>query len=260
MVMWEGNVVFMTGGGDDPTMKGEMTDINVWDRLLNPEEVNAFHQCENLEGNVVSWKNASLNIVNLEQSEVDKSKVCFKSAARYKSFLNTENYRDSQIFCYKIGGEMAEARDKKTLDEMVSAFTGLQVHSNDRAEHFYSGHSDQEQEGAWLGGVSGDTLAWDNWEEGYPSDVTQGSDCSTTGSGYDWKFVDDACSVKLRPICEFKNDYQTFKLFGIPEKYQVDLDVNYFLINSTHLEGYLREVLRIFFLWIEIYPFMKKKS
>ena len=102
----------MNNDGADPTMKRELSDINVWDRVLKDEELDAFHQCENYEGNVVSWRQASLNIDNLDLSEVDKSQVCYKPAERYKSFLNEENYQDSQAFCYKMGGEMAEARDK----------------------------------------------------------------------------------------------------------------------------------------------------
>ena len=64
---------------------------------------------------------------------------------------------------------------------------------------------------------------------------------------YKWKFVDDSCRQKLKPICEFKNEYQRFKLFGLPEKYQIVLDVFYFLNNSTYLEGYLRGDLKKYF-------------
>jgi len=134
---------------------------------------------------------------------------------------------------------MAEAKDKNTLAEMVSAFTALQVYS-DQAEEFYPGYSDQEQEGRWEGAVSGDILAWDNWVKGNPADKTTASDCARTVSLYEWKFWDDRCSLKLRPICQFTNEYQRFKLFGLPEKEQMDLDVYYFLNNSTYLEGYLR--------------------
>jgi len=69
MKKWKGNLVFMNNGGDEP-LKGEMSDVNVWDRTLQEEEVEAFHQCEPLEGNVVSWRSASLNIVNLDQSRL----------------------------------------------------------------------------------------------------------------------------------------------------------------------------------------------
>ena len=33
---WKGNVVFLNNGGDEPRMalKGEMSDVNVWDRVL----------------------------------------------------------------------------------------------------------------------------------------------------------------------------------------------------------------------------------
>ena len=233
----------MNNGGDQP-LKGEMSDVNVWDRLLNEEELAAFHQCKSLEGNVVSWKKAALNIVNLDQSDVEKSQVCFKPPGRYKSFLNKENYHDSQSFCYKMGGEMAEAKDMETLAEMVSAFTALQGYS-DRAEEFYSGHSDEEQEGLWEGAISGDILALNNWVEGHPTDKTTATDCAVTNSLNDWKFWDASCSSKLRPICEFTNDYQRFKLFGLPEEYQIDLDVFYFLNNSTYLEGYLRGIFQI---------------
>ena len=136
---------------------------------------------------------------------------------------------------------MAEARDKKTLAEMVSAFTALQV-DTDPAENFYSGYSDQEEEGRWEGAVSGEMLAWDNWVAGYPKDRTTANDCATTSSLYDWRFWDDHCSSKLRPICEFTTEYQRFKLFGLPEEYEIDLDVYYFLNNSTYFEGYLRGI------------------
>ena len=136
---------------------------------------------------------------------------------------------------------MAEARDKETLTEMVSAFTALEVYQ-DGAEDFYTGHSDQEQEGSWEGAVSGDILAWDNWLEGYPKDKTKKSDCAKASSLYKWKFLDTDCNSKLRPICEFTSEYQRFKLFGLPEEYQIDLDVYYFLNNSTYFEGYLRGI------------------
>ena len=242
---WKGNVVFMNKDGEDPTMKGELSDVHVWNRVLKDEEVDAFNQCESLEGNVVSWSHASLNIINLDQSEVDKSQVCHRPPERYRSFLDEENYSDSQTFCYKIGGEVAEARDEETLDQMVSAFTALQVGSEPgRAEYFYSGYSDQQEEGTWEGAVSGQILAWDNWALGYPKDTSQRNDCAQASSLYEWKFLDHICSSKLRPICEFTNEYQRFKLFGVPEQDQTDLDVYYFLNNSTFLEGYLRGILR----------------
>ena len=237
----------MNDAGAEPrmAMKGEMSDVNVWDRTLKDEEVEAFHQCESLEGNVVSWRETALNIVNLDQSQVEKSQVCYKPADRYRSFLNQENYGDTQTFCYKIGGEMAEARDRETLAEMVSAFTALQV-DTDPAEDFYIGYNDQEGEGTWEGVVSGHSLAWDNWVAGYPRDATTANECATTSSLYDWKFWDARCSSKLRPICEFTSEDQRFKLFGLPEEYQMGLDVYYFLNNSTNLEGYLRWKLKIF--------------
>ena len=234
----------MNKDGEDNSLRGEMSDVNVWNRILKDEEVDAFNQCESLEGNVVSWSHASLDIVNLDQSEVDKSQVCYKPAERYRSFLNQENYWDSQTFCHKVGGKMAEARDEKTLDQMVSAFTALQVY--ERAENFYSGHSDQEKEGTWEGAVSGDILAWDNWIKGYPKDTVTKMDCAQAASLYDWRFLDNHCSSMLRPICEFTNEYQRFKLFGVPEEDQSGLDVYYFLDNSTYLEGYLRGVLKYF--------------
>ena len=49
----------MNKDGEDNSLRGEMTDVNVWNRILKDEEVDAFNQCESLEGNVVSWREAA---------------------------------------------------------------------------------------------------------------------------------------------------------------------------------------------------------
>ena len=221
---------------------GEVTDLNVWNRILKEEEIEGYHQCEGITGNVVSWNLAPLNIVNLETYELHKSKVCSQKAERYNSFLTWENYRGSLAFCNSLGGDLAVADDQQQLDHMVTAFTlaGSLRGEESEAQYFYTGHTTGERETGWENDVNGELLAWNNWADGYPVSSRDKFRCAQSSSVHSWKFLSGACSTELRPICDFRNGYQSFKMFGIPERYQMNLDVYYFMTNSTYLTGYLR--------------------
>ena len=76
----EENLVFMGWWRFDKyiySVFGEMTDINIWDRVLRRDEVRDWEECRIIGGgNKVDWSTASWVAVGLEEVVIEKEEVC----------------------------------------------------------------------------------------------------------------------------------------------------------------------------------------
>ena len=52
-------------------MFGKMTDFQVWDKFLGPDQLLAWTDCKSrLEGNLLPWSTTDLNLTGLVEEEV----------------------------------------------------------------------------------------------------------------------------------------------------------------------------------------------
>ena len=176
-------------------MDGSITDLNVWDFMLEEEAVVNWTRCGGYKGGniidwrrgnldtekeVLSWNNASLELIKLETTTMSMEVICPNNSPKLKekklkTFEISRDYQGNIDFCHNIGGQLAVARDNQTLMEIVSAVAevGLERCKN----FFYIGFSDEEEEDVWRD-PDGNSLRWDNWNDGEPNNWDNNEDCA----------------------------------------------------------------------------------
>ena len=72
--------------------KGEVTDVNIWNKTIGVTELGKWSKCENREpGNIIDWMMADLdfNETKIEVKEVEEEEVCFEGhITSTKAFRN----------------------------------------------------------------------------------------------------------------------------------------------------------------------------
>ncbi len=180
-------------------MHGSLTDLNVWDFMLEEEEVVNWTRCggdqgENIinwrrgnldsEKNVLTWNNSSLSLIKLETTTMLMDDICPNNSPelkekKVKTFEISRDYQGNIDFCHNIGGQLAVARDNQTLTEILSSMAEI---GQERCRNFFFiGFSDEEVEDTWRD-PEGNSLKWNNWNEGQP-DNWDNQDCAVIHTG-----------------------------------------------------------------------------
>ena len=184
---------------------------------------------------MVSWESAQLNITGLNTDLVNREETCPgpQNSTEIMAFNIELGFYDSITFCQKIGGQMAVAVDRETLDLMNETFS--EVCGGKSLSEFYSGFTDREVEGEWRDVNTGDLLTWNNWLEGEP-DGGEDFPCSmmTRWRHGDGRMDDTACARKSCPICRVKQRTK-LQLTGVCS--QSNIDRFYVLKSPSELLG-----------------------
>ena len=180
------NIVLMNDGeqwGGLPN-HGEMTDVNVWSRILTLDEIRRWESCEeetSMVGDVVSWDTAILNLtIGVSVREEEKTKICLNKSERktFKAFKSTNTFTQMTKLCRNLGGGMAVAEDAGALAQMENTFQDV---CNDK-QFFYAGFTDRKEDRKWINVNNEEPLAWDNWAEKNPVNFSH-HDCITARIG-----------------------------------------------------------------------------
>ena len=184
-------------------MRGEMTEVNVWDRILTEEEMTDIQTCRQISGgNVINWENSLIQVNNLTVHERDREEVCSYEKLVHISFPVKKDLEDSIVFCKKIGGDLAVASDEDKLSRIVSAYnvsrSFLKEFENFR---LYAGFRKLTSNGNWLSVNNDGNLNWNNWELNHPQNKSVNQiNCIVSRRWYNWKFVDSTCLGKRSMI------------------------------------------------------------
>ena len=180
----DANIVLMNDGaswGGLP-FHGEMTDVNVWSRVLSEEEIIKWKKCEAIEaGDVVNWETVKLNLTaGVEIIEEEREKTCWKeeTAKTYKAFKSKATFDEMIKLCKNIGGHIAVAEDETALSLIETTFKDNCISD----EFFYTGFTDREKDREWVNVNNGQLLAWDNWAPKNPVNLSL-HDCITSRLG-----------------------------------------------------------------------------
>ena len=170
-------------GKYEHSMFGSLTDINIWDSILSLEEIkqwksfspsvrgdivtdwllNVFYH---MSGNVVDWNTATWNAENLQEIELELETIqeeSYKSSS-YQVFITErrKNFADSLKFCQDIGGVLAVAESNMNLTEMIET-----VERKDCGGIFWTGWTDEREEGQFVSAVTGEKMEWQDWIKGF---------------------------------------------------------------------------------------------
>ena len=212
---------------------GAMTDINIWSRSLSQSEVEQWSRCEvGTGGNLLDWTTAQWESVGLHEEEVDKDKICWSTNFFLIVFKKRKSFDDTIKHCQAMGGEIAVAKDKKSMHGMAEAVAPVRNQCGDSG--YYSGYTDREEEGVWRDVNTGEKMSWVNWTQGSPNNMGGNQDCTdlhidTNESG------DIECGLKFCPICRVPA-MTAYQLQGVCVGSHMDRF--YVLLSDKELLGY----------------------
>ena len=231
------NSISETGNYDNDYItpfKGNLTDVNIWDKILTQEERISWSKCIGEEsGNFLDWTN--VHIIHSEQIkelDIPKSTICKEeNSSKFIAFSHSLEFEESLIFCHDIGGELAVSEDNENIDEMKRAIMQVKEKVNPNcSDTVYAGY--WKKEGNYENAVTHDkkNLTIVNNHSAFDQCVL----VNLLESG---KLYKDRCQLKQCPICYFPDWPTELQLRGISIEEAEEIDSNYYLLNSTHLMG-----------------------
>ena len=121
-----------------------------------------------MSGNVVDWNTATWRAENLEEIEMELETIqeeSYKSSS-YQVFITErrKNFAESLKFCEDIGGVLAVAESNMNLTEMIET-----VERKDCGGIFWTGWTDEREEGQFVSAVTGEKMEWQDWIKGLKS-------------------------------------------------------------------------------------------
>ncbi|XP_078679028.1 uncharacterized protein LOC144914705 isoform X8 [Branchiostoma floridae x Branchiostoma belcheri] len=201
---------------------GELSEVNLWDRVLSPAEIAA--DCS-YHGNVIDWDTTNITVFGqasraeyqcverprssmvssvteqIETSTSQGSPACPKDyqlfqGICYKAFNFAATFEQSVIRCVKDGGTLAMPRDQKTNEFLYTLKNAV-----DQKSPFRFGLHDILKENVWRW-MDGQELGdFTNWAPGEPnnSGVGPGEDCVEY---YPRQWNDKECHDARKFICQ----------------------------------------------------------
>ncbi|KAI8486417.1 hypothetical protein Bbelb_359160 [Branchiostoma belcheri] len=206
---------------------GELSEVNLWDRVLSPAEIAA--DCS-YHGNVIDWDTTNITVFGqasraeyqcverprssmvssvteqIETSTSQGSPACPKDyqlfqGICYKAFNFAADFYQSISWCVKDGGTLAMPRDQKTNEFLVRLKNWV-----DRRKPFRFGLHDIPEENVWRW-MDGQELGdFTDWAPEEPNNSGSGEDCveywPQTKKRTTNKWNDVSCFYKEKFICQ----------------------------------------------------------
>ena len=176
-------------------MQGEMSEVNVWDRILSSEEMRDLASCRKyFSGNVLDWETSLTDVNGLLIKERIRSELCSSKDLVHISFPMKKNFDETITFCQKIGGEIAVATEERKLAEMAEAYSASTVFQKQHSLRFFTGFRKLPNEEDWIS-LDGNII-WNNWEPSFPQNKAKASaiNCAISRKWNNWQFVDSICT------------------------------------------------------------------
>ena len=171
-------------GGFIYSVFGEMADINIGDRVLNPHEVRDWEECRIIGGgNKVDWSTATWVAVGLEEIVIEKEEVC-KDLTKHEVIVSDviRNFPSTDLFCRNIvGGEIMVVKDDDTALKMSALLSSKQrciLEGGLNKNKFFTGYDDIKEEGVFVDVNTGEKMEWNNWGEYEPNNYLDDEDCT----------------------------------------------------------------------------------
>ena len=115
-------------------------------------------------GNIVDWNTAGWTVENLHEFDLELETIKAESYLKssYQLFISEKkkSFADSLKFCQDIGGEIGVAESNLAVTEMISA---VQSKAAECDGSFWTGWTDQAEEGQFVSALTGERMDWDNW-------------------------------------------------------------------------------------------------
>ena len=119
------NAFFKQSGFVYP-MEASVTDVNIWSKVLDSEQVRSWSECINLEGgDFIDWDTSGVESEGVTVEDIEKTEICNENKNVYMAFGNKLSFPETIKFCRRLDGEIATTRDSKSSAEIKEAFERL---------------------------------------------------------------------------------------------------------------------------------------
>ena len=116
------NAFFKQSGFVYP-MEASITDVNIWRRVLTPDQIKRWSQCTNKEGgDFINWETSDISADGVATHDVEKTDICHSKQIVYMAFENKLSFAETNQFCPMLNGEVATANDHHSANRIKEAF------------------------------------------------------------------------------------------------------------------------------------------
>ena len=116
------NAFFKQSGFVYP-IEASVTDVNIWRRVLDADQMKDWSQCTTMEGgDFVNWETSHVSAVGVETQDMEKTDICNSKQFVYMAFENKLSFPESKQFCSVLNGEIATTNNAESADKIKEAF------------------------------------------------------------------------------------------------------------------------------------------
>ena len=116
------NAFFKQSGFVYP-MEASVTDVNIWSRVLSPEQIRGWSDCSSTEGgDFISWESSDISHDGVTVQSVEKENICSEKKFLFMAFGNKLSFPETRQFCNNLDGEIATTVDAQSSLEIKNAF------------------------------------------------------------------------------------------------------------------------------------------
>ena len=218
---------------------GEITELNMWDTILEPEKIESLASCKSFEkGNVIAWNKKNFKINKAKVVTTKDLRFLCKPPKKHIIFPEPLTLENAKIVCNAHGGKIAtpvSAEENTELMEIVKQHKNRCMRNTNPV---------QQGRLIWLGLKQIDDVFYDvdynkiiglpkyeNWDKYTPFYPNLG--CAFMQIDGFWGFRDTAtCNkIELCTICAFE-ETPVFNLKGLCKK-NTALDSNYYMVTNS---------------------------
>ena len=207
----------------------DITDIQIWNVKKTPQFIEKLSICQtNEEGNILKWSESKIQTNLTIYEEVKLKDICKKSSMKVISYGERMDFTNTRKLCKNLGGDIAIASSKSNLDQMLAASRTAAQKSELCQSGFFTGYSDDKEEGKWTDIVEGNTMIYNAVTY---NDNSLHKNC--VAYEFENTIVSRLCSNIYCPICNITS-HQTFHLENILGS---NVDNYYVMLNTSFLLG-----------------------
>ncbi|XP_068250250.1 uncharacterized protein [Palaemon carinicauda] len=206
------------GQGDIPaeSFSGELTQVNVWDKVLPAEEIASIAKCQtNPSGNYISWE-VQWILQDITSYGIELNSLCDQEVGTTYFWFPNLREATAMYICEALGTHLPFVRNQEEIDVLMnlakSNFPADSEYANCYFK-FWTDLNDKEVEGKWKHNYNGELVEEIFWSRGEPNGI-QFENCGLINV----KGIDDAaCEINIRcAVCTF-TEQKRFSLLGTCE-------------------------------------------
>ncbi|KAK3850714.1 hypothetical protein Pcinc_042595 [Petrolisthes cinctipes] len=203
------------GNGQAPeeSYSGDITQVNVWDRILSDDDIRSMAQCKSdLKGNFISWE-AGWKLNNATSYDQPLAKFCQVEEEKiYYWFPEVSDYV-GQYVCEALGTHLPHVTSLEEAEDLYHQSEMKWPESDHCPLYYWSSLNDKANENVWV--ASYDRKLIDNssyWSPDEPNGYRYENCAAVRRDG----LIDDDCAWDRCALCIF-TEPQRFSLLGTCE-------------------------------------------